>query len=88
VSLLTSSAVTALNKEREVIALNPVREQEYLGYRIKFKAKLPQLAKLSFKKLVRFLRCWSCQTTCHSGKGIVCPSILPWRESVFHSRGV
>jgi hypothetical protein len=38
VSLLTSSAVTALNKEREVIDLDSVREQERLGYRIKIQS--------------------------------------------------
>jgi hypothetical protein len=51
VSLLTSSAVTALNKEREVIDLDSVREQERLGYRIKIQSQASSTRQVGFQEV-------------------------------------
>ena len=50
-SLLTSSAVTALNKEREVIDLDSVREQERLGYRIKIQSQASSTRQVGFQEV-------------------------------------
>ena len=50
-SLLTSSAVTSLNKEREVIDLDSVREQERLGYRIKIQSQASSTGQVGFQEV-------------------------------------
>ena len=50
-SLLTSSAVTALNKEREVIDLDSVRGQERLGYRIKIQSQASSTRQVGFQEV-------------------------------------
>jgi hypothetical protein len=93
VSLLTSSAVTALNKEREVIDLDSVREQERLGYRIKIQSQASSTRQVGFQEVgsLSALLVLSNNLPWQEGGSLsLCPVMarvcFSQQQSVFHSR--